>query len=142
MRHLPSIFLEYINFHLIYLLPNSSHLQSLIFVNMPGKFMPKALLLALASSVAAQQVYISADGPTPRSYCASCNVTATPTYSFTQFSFTQTETYRTATSRPSPTTTVTYALPYESLSSLVPGLATTTVCILLPQFFYFFASPV
>jgi hypothetical protein len=85
-----------------------------------------SLLVALASSAATQQVYISADGPTPRTYCASCNYIATPTYSFTPFSFTQTETYRTATSRPVPTATHTYAPPYSALSTLVPDLSTTT----------------
>lgn len=83
------------------------------------------LIAALASSAAAQQVYISANGSSPRPYC-SVNHVAAPTYSFGQFSFTQTETYRTATSRPTPTTTHTYASPYSALSTLVPDISTTT----------------
>ena len=80
------------------------------------------------SAVLAQQVYAPADGPVLRPTKCSLNgsyATATPVYSFSQFSFTQTETVRTATSvTPGPATT--YVAPYESLSHLVPNLATTT----------------
>ncbi|OBT57017.1 hypothetical protein VE04_03125 [Pseudogymnoascus sp. 24MN13] len=86
-----------------------------------------AVLLAFgASSTLGQQVYISADGPSHRPNCESCNYTTTPTYHFTQFSFTQTETYRTATSRPVPSTTASYAPHFSELSTLVPDLSTTT----------------
>ncbi|KAK6836818.1 hypothetical protein PG987_007313 [Apiospora arundinis] len=92
--------------------------------------MMKAVVLvsSLASAVTAQQVYAPANGPVVRPTKCSANgsyATASPVYSFSQFSFTQTETVRTATSViPGPTTT--YAAPYESLSHLVPDLATTT----------------
>lgn len=84
-------------------------------------------ILASCTVVGAQQVYISADGPSSRSQCAANNshATALPSYSFHEFSFTQTETVRTATSIPAPTTTTTFAPPYDSLSSLVPNLTTT-----------------
>lgn len=86
----------------------------------------KICFLGLSASIAAaQQVYISTDGPSPRPFCTSC-ISSTPTYKFTEFSFTQTETYRSATSRPAPTTTQTYAAPYSDLSSLIPNLSTTT----------------
>ena len=85
----------------------------------------KLSLLGLAASTAGQQVYISAQGPSPRPFCESCTY-PTPTYHFTEFSFTQTETYRVATSRPAPSTTLTYASAYSDLSSLVPNLSTTT----------------
>ncbi|KAL1630984.1 hypothetical protein SLS56_004658 [Neofusicoccum ribis] len=88
------------------------------------------LLLLSCSTVAfAQQVYVSADGPTPRPQCSASQTYiadyATPTYAFSNFSFTQTETVRVATSvKAAPITT--YAPPYESLSHLVPNLTTTT----------------
>lgn len=74
----------------------------------------------------AQQVYIPARGPSSRPQCAANRTyaTATPSYYFREFSFTQSETVRTATSRPAPTTTICYASPYASLSSLVPDLTT------------------
>lgn len=84
-------------------------------------------IVVAASVAAAQQVYISVDGPSSRPQCAANEsyATATPAYSFRDFSFTQTETVRTATSRPAPTTTTYFAPPYASLSSLVPSLTTT-----------------
>lgn len=84
-------------------------------------------ILAVGSLAAAQQVYISIDGSSPRPQCTAnaTYATATPVYSFRDFSFTQTETVRTATSRPAPTTTKSYALPYASLSTLLPALTTT-----------------
>jgi len=85
-----------------------------------------AVVVALFSNAAAQQVYISADGSAPRPSCVSCNYTTIPSYYHTPFSFTQTETYRTATSIPAPTTTYTYASPYAALSTLVPSLSTTS----------------
>jgi hypothetical protein len=88
---------------------------------------PPFVLLSFAVIAAAQQVYISVDGPVARPKCRSnCGwATATPTYSFSEFSFTQTETVRTATAVvPGPTTT--FAAPYQSLSHLVPNLTTTT----------------
>ncbi|KAH7034238.1 beta-glucosidase A [Macrophomina phaseolina] len=87
------------------------------------------LVLSCGAVALAQQVYISADGPTPRPQCSASQTYsatyATPTYAFSNFSFTQTETVRTATSiKSAPITT--YAPPYESLSHLVPNLSTTT----------------
>ncbi|CAM1510607.1 Fc.00g009420.m01.CDS01 [Cosmosporella sp. VM-42] len=79
--------------------------------------------LALA---AAQQVYIAADGPTPRSQCEASSKTSEPKYSFTPFSYTLTDTVRYATSVPAPTTTSTYANPPESLITLLPSLSYTT----------------
>jgi beta-glucosidase/6-phospho-beta-glucosidase/beta-galactosidase len=78
------------------------------------------------TGAAAQQVYISAEGPSSRTACSANNTyaTALPSYSFRAFSFTQTETVRTATSRPAPSTTTSFAPPYASLSSLVPDLST------------------
>ncbi|KAK7964331.1 glycoside hydrolase family 1 protein [Apiospora saccharicola] len=86
------------------------------------------LVFSWATAALAQQIYAPADGPVARPTKCSVNgsyATASPVYSFSQFSFTQTETVRTATSvTPGPATT--YAPPYESLSHLVPDLATTT----------------
>ncbi|KAH8594829.1 glycoside hydrolase superfamily [Bisporella sp. PMI_857] len=84
-----------------------------------------AFLSSYAGVVYGQQVYLPAEGPVTRTQCPSNGsyVTASPSYSFSQFSFTQTETVRTATSvTPGPTTT--YAPPYEALSHLVPNLST------------------
>ncbi|KAK7747810.1 hypothetical protein SLS62_008846 [Diatrype stigma] len=87
-------------------------------------------LLGCGAVALAQQVYLPADGPSPRPQCSAKNASipatpSTPVYSFTSFSFTQTETVRTATSvTAGPRTT--YAPPYESLSHLVPDLSTTT----------------
>jgi len=85
-----------------------------------------AFIAVLLSHTTAQQVYVSVDGSAPRETCESCSYTTTPSYYHTPFSFTQTETYRTATSRPAPTTTYTYAPSYSALSTLVPGLSTTS----------------
>ncbi|KAE8849222.1 hypothetical protein PTNB73_05023 [Pyrenophora teres f. teres] len=87
---------------------------------------PQALL-ACGTVALAQQVYIPAEGPSPRPKCSgNCTyATAVPQYTFREFSFTQTETVRTASSIPAPTATTTYAPPYASLSSLVPDLTTT-----------------
>ncbi|OCK85640.1 glycoside hydrolase family 1 protein [Lepidopterella palustris CBS 459.81] len=82
-----------------------------------------AALLALAN---AQQVYIPAQGPTPRPFCESNPAPPNPTYRFSSFSFTLNETVRTATSIPAPTTTSTYAAGYEAVSHWVPSLSTTT----------------
>jgi hypothetical protein len=89
--------------------------------------MKPVYLLAASSVATAQQLYIPAQGTSPRPQCVanSSYATATPVYSFRDFSFTQTETVRTATSRPIPTTTTSFAPPYASLSSLVPSLTTT-----------------
>ncbi|EUC49379.1 glycoside hydrolase family 1 protein [Bipolaris oryzae ATCC 44560] len=87
---------------------------------------PRNLLVCGAVALG-QQVYVPAQGPVSRPQCAANNsyATALPVYSFREFSLTQTETVRTATSIPSPTATTIYAPPYQSLSSLVPDLATT-----------------
>lgn len=84
-------------------------------------------IIAISSLAAAQQIYIPIQGPSSQPQCAGNRsyATATPVYTFRDFSFTQTETVRTATSRPAPTTTTSFAPPYASLSSLVPGLTTT-----------------
>ena len=84
-------------------------------------------IVAVSGLAIAQQVYIPIGGPSSRPQCAGNGRYAitTPVYSFRDFSFTQTETVRTATSRPAPTTTTSFAPPYASLSSLVPGLTTT-----------------
>jgi beta-glucosidase/6-phospho-beta-glucosidase/beta-galactosidase len=89
--------------------------------------MKPPILLAGATIVAAQQVYIPGEGPSPRPQCAAniSYATALPSYSHREFSFTQTETVRRATSVPSPTTTTSFGPPYASLSSLVPDLTTT-----------------
>lgn len=87
------------------------------------------LFLSCSAVALAQQVYISADGPTQRSQCSASQtaaaLSATPTYTFSNFSFTQTETVRVATSVKYAAIT-TYALPYGSISHLVPNLTTTT----------------
>ena len=84
-------------------------------------------IIAVSSLTAAQQVYIPVAGPSSQLQCTENRsyATATPVHSFRDFSFTQTETVRTATSRPAPTTTTSFAPPYASLSTLVPGLTTT-----------------
>lgn len=87
--------------------------------------------LLFASSVAvtviAQQVFVPANGSTPRPQCQDCkNSTQQPTYAFTPFSYTLTTTVRYATAVPSPTTTPTYAAAPESLTTLVPSLSYTT----------------
>ncbi|KAG7138527.1 Beta-glucosidase 1A like protein [Verticillium longisporum] len=74
--------------------------------------------LVLATLGAAQQVYLDAEGPTPRPQCKATR-TREPEYSFTPFSHTLTDTVRYATSVPPATTTETYAEPSESLTSLV-----------------------
>ncbi|POS77872.1 beta-glucosidase A [Diaporthe helianthi] len=89
------------------------------------------LLLGVAGSTLAQQVYVPANGTVPRPQCSSSSdsalyATASPTYAFSTFSFTQTETVRTATSLKPSATIATYAPPYESLSHLLPNLSTTT----------------
>jgi len=78
------------------------------------------------NSVCAQQIYIPAQGPTTRPFCSLQTAPTEPTYRFSSFSFTLNETLRVASSVPAPTTTRTYALPYQSLSHLVPNLSTTT----------------
>ncbi|EME85792.1 glycoside hydrolase family 1 protein [Pseudocercospora fijiensis CIRAD86] len=88
--------------------------------------MKRCVLIAGLSEALAQQVYVPVQGPSK----LPCSVndsyaTALPSYTFHEFSFTQTETVRTATSVPAPITTTTFAPPYASLSSLVPGLSTT-----------------
>lgn len=81
--------------------------------------------LVLATLGAAQQVYLDAEGPTPRPQCKATR-TREPEYSFTPFSHTLTDTVRYATSVPPATTTETYAEPSESLTSLVTSLSYTT----------------
>jgi beta-glucosidase/6-phospho-beta-glucosidase/beta-galactosidase len=87
----------------------------------------KPCYVCMCATVAvAQQVYIPVNGPSSQTACSVNNTyaTALPSYTFRAFSFTQTETVRTATSRAAPTTTTSFALPYASLSSLVPNLST------------------
>ncbi|EEY16064.1 beta-glucosidase A [Verticillium alfalfae VaMs.102] len=81
--------------------------------------------LVLATLGAAQQVYLDAEGPTPRPQCKATR-TREPEYTFTPFSHTLTDTVRYATSVPPATTTETYAEPSESLTSLVTSLSYTT----------------
>ena len=83
-------------------------------------------LLLLSATAQAQQIYISASGPTARPQCSSSATPAKPSYGFTSFSFTLSKTVRMATSIPSPTTTSTYAAPSDSLTSLVSSLSYTT----------------
>lgn len=86
-----------------------------------------AIIIAGVATTYAQQVYFPVEGPLSRPQCAANETyaTTTPLYSFRDFSFTQSETLRKATSVPKPTTTSTFALPYASLSHLVPNLTTT-----------------
>ncbi|KAM0523683.1 hypothetical protein D7B24_006093 [Verticillium nonalfalfae] len=81
--------------------------------------------LVLATLGAAQQVYLDAEGPTPRPQCKATR-TREPEYTLTPFSHTLTDTVRYATSVPPATTTETYAEPSESLTSLVTSLSYTT----------------
>lgn len=83
------------------------------------------LLLAIRSVALAQQVYIEANGTTPRPSCTSCN-DGEPQYTFTPFAYSMTSTVRYATSRASPTTTTTYAASPEDLMSLIPSQSYTT----------------
>ena len=81
-------------------------------------------LLGLASVAVTQQVYLEANGSTPRP-CTKC-IEGEPQYTFTTFQYSMTSTVRYATSRPSPTTTTTYAPPSESLTSLIGTVSYTT----------------
>lgn len=78
-------------------------------------------LCCLAAAAFAQQVYETAEGPTPRPKCKCSKQASEPTYTFTEFSYTLQTTVRYATPRPSPTSTTTYAPPLASLSSLLPS---------------------
>jgi beta-glucosidase/6-phospho-beta-glucosidase/beta-galactosidase len=82
-------------------------------------------LLGLASVVAGQQVYLEANGSTPRPQCPKCTE-GEPQYTFTPFHYSMTSTVRYATSRPSPTATTTYAPPFESLTPLIGSVSYTT----------------
>lgn len=84
------------------------------------------LLTASFAFVNTQQIYIPARGPTIRPFCSATHAPSEPKYRFSSFSFTLNESVRTATSIPAPTITSTFALPYGSLSHLVPDLSTTT----------------
>src|SRR5690349_12885942 len=72
-----------------------------------------SLLLSIESFASAQQVYLAANGSTPRPQCSDCSTTQEPQYTYTPFAYTMTSTVRYATSRPSPTTTTTHAPPPE-----------------------------
>jgi beta-glucosidase/6-phospho-beta-glucosidase/beta-galactosidase len=85
-----------------------------------------SLLLSIESVAYAQQVYLAANGSTPRPQCSDCSTTGEPQYTYTPFAYTMTSTMRYATSRPSPTTTTTHAPPPESLTSLIPEQSYTT----------------
>jgi hypothetical protein len=85
-----------------------------------------SLLLSIESVAYAQQVYLAANGSTPRPQCSDCSTTGDPQYTYTPFAYTMTSTMRYATSRPSPTTTTTHAPPPESLTSLIPEQSYTT----------------
>jgi hypothetical protein len=85
-----------------------------------------SLLLSIESVAYAQQVYLAANGSTPRPQCSDCSTTGEPQYTYTPFAYTMTSTVRYATSRPSPTTTTTHAPPPESLTSLIPEQSYTT----------------
>jgi hypothetical protein len=82
-------------------------------------------VLGLASMVAGQQVYLEANGSTPRPQCPKCTE-GEPQYTFTPFHYSMTSTVRYATSRPSPTATTTYAPPFESLTPLIGSVSYTT----------------
>jgi hypothetical protein len=84
-----------------------------------------ASLFGLASVVAGQQVYLEANGSTPRPECPKCTE-GEPQYTFTPFHYSMTSTVRYATSRASPTCTTTYAPPLESLTSLIGAVSYTT----------------
>jgi hypothetical protein len=84
------------------------------------------LWLSIESLASAQQVYLAANGYTPRPQCSDCSTTREPQYTYTPFAYTMTSTVRYATSRPSPTTTTTHAPPPESLTSLIPSQSYTT----------------
>ncbi|RDW59066.1 hypothetical protein BP5796_11990 [Coleophoma crateriformis] len=87
-------------------------------------------LLPLLLPAAAQQVYISSNGSSPRPWCTSAvavtTYAATPTFYHSNFSYTQTETVRTATAVQSTTPAPTYAPAYSAISSLLNNISTTT----------------
>lgn len=83
------------------------------------------LLLAVSSFTNAQQIYISASGPTPRPQCTATSVLE-PSFTFRNFSFTLSETVRTATSVSPPAATTTYAAPPSVLTSLLSSVSYTT----------------
>ncbi|KAL3472035.1 glycoside hydrolase superfamily [Aspergillus californicus] len=85
----------------------------------------QGVLVALATAVKAQELYLTTTGYTDRPQCT--NPPSTPSYYFEGFSFTQNETVRYATPVPSPTTTATYGPGYkDALDKLGTPLATTT----------------
>ena len=94
--------------------------------NRAGKGAVLGPLLALVSTISAQQFYVETEGYTARPQCSDCLTSGEPEYTFTPFQYTLTETYRYATPRPSPTTTSTYAAPPESLTSLAGSQSYTT----------------
>lgn len=85
-----------------------------------------ALFLAVTLPAAAQQIYISTSGPTPRPQCTAAVSNLQPSFTFRNFSFTLSETVRYATPVPSPSKTTTYAPPYTEVSSLLGSISYTT----------------
>ncbi|OJJ31947.1 hypothetical protein ASPWEDRAFT_161048 [Aspergillus wentii DTO 134E9] len=82
----------------------------------------RTLLLALAASTAAQEIYITTTG-----YTTQCSQTASPSYRFQPFSYTLNDTVRYAQSIPSPTTTKTYGPAYtDATLHLTTSLSTST----------------
>ncbi|EXJ93761.1 beta-glucosidase [Capronia coronata CBS 617.96] len=87
------------------------------------------IVVACATLGAAQQVYITTSGTVARPSCSApqpWHGNPQPHYYQKPFSWTQTETVRYATSVPSPTSTTTYARPYEELSYLLGNVVSTT----------------
>ncbi|KAH8883707.1 glycoside hydrolase family 1 protein [Thozetella sp. PMI_491] len=87
-----------------------------------------SILIAQAAAVAAQQVYVSANGYSPRPYCTTAPsqpLPTSPTYTFTPFSYTLTQTVRTATAVSSAPAT-TYGPSYRKVSCLLGNLSTTS----------------
>ena len=83
-------------------------------------------LLSFVSAAYTQQIYLDTNlGPNESRCSVQPNYTA-PAYSFSTFAYTQNATRRTATSVARPTSTTTYAPPYEELSTLLPPIVTTT----------------
>jgi len=76
-------------------------------------------LLSFVSAAYTQQIYLDTNlGPNESRCSVQPNYTA-PAYSFSTFAYTQNATRRTATSVAKPTSTTTYAPPYEELSTLL-----------------------
>ena len=83
-------------------------------------------LLAVASLVQSQQIYIGTTGPTPRPQCSASTSLVQPSFTFKNFTFSLSETVRTATSVAPPTATTTYGPASSDASRLLSSISYTS----------------